>query len=78
MTWIPITKAEPNTSDHVLVTYNWGNDDYEVSELDYWITKYEAENGNAQCKRLIDHVIAWRHMPKPYKGTKLDGERREE
>lgn len=66
--WISITEAEPNTPAHVLVTYKWGNDDYEVSELDYWITKYEAENGNAQCKRLIDHVIAWRYMLAPYKG----------
>lgn len=66
--WIPITELEPNTSDHVLVTYRWGDDDYEVSEMDYWITKYEAENGNAQCKRLIDNVIAWRYMLAPYKG----------
>ena len=66
--WIPITELEPNTSNHVLVTYKWGEDDYEVSELDYWVTKYEAENGNAQCKRLIDHVIAWRYMLAPYRG----------
>lgn len=66
--WISITEAEPNTPAHVLVTYKWGNDDYEVSELDYWITKYEAENGNAQCKMFIDHVIAWRYMLAPYKG----------
>lgn len=65
--WTPITVSEPNTSDHVLVTYKWCDDDYETSELDYWVTKHEAENGNEKCKRLIDHVIAWRRMPGPYK-----------
>ena len=65
--WTPITTSEPNTTDHVLVTYNWGDDDLEVGELDYWVTKKEAEDGNASCKRLIDHVIAWRPMVKPYR-----------
>lgn len=64
--WIPITTSKPNTADHVLVTYKWGDDDLEVSELDYWVTKGEADDGNASCKRLIDHVIAWRPMLKPY------------
>ena len=65
--WIPIKTLEPNTADHVLVTYKWSNGDLEVSELDYWIAKIEAEDGNAWCKRLIDHVIAWRPMLKPYR-----------
>lgn len=64
--WIPIA-TEPNTSDHVLVTYKWDGDDYEVSELDYWVTEYEAEKGNEECKWLIDHVTAWMPLPKPYK-----------
>ena len=68
--WTPITVSEPNTSYHVLVTYKWDEDDYETSEMDYWVTKHEAENGNEKCKRLIDHVIAWRRMPDSYK----DGE----
>ena len=32
--------------------YNWGDDDYddyEVSELDYWVTKCAAKEGNKQC-----------------------------
>lgn len=66
--WTPITVSEPNTSNHVLVTYKWDEDDYETSELDYWVTKHEAENGNEKCKRLIDHVIAWQSLPTPYKG----------
>lgn len=68
--WIPITTSEPTTSNHVLVTYNWGDDDYddyEVSELDYWVTKCAAEEGNKQCQMFIDHVIAWSFMPQPYK-----------
>lgn len=65
--WIPIA-TEPNTADHVLVTYKWDDDDYEVSELDYWVTEYEAEKGNEKCKWLIDHVTAWMPLPKPYKG----------
>ena len=66
--WTPITVSEPNTSDHVLVTYKWDEDDYETSEIDYWVTKYEAEKGNEKCKWLIDHVIAWQSLPTPYKG----------
>lgn len=68
--WTPITVSEPTTSNHVLVTYNWGDDDYddyEVSELDYWVTKCAAEEGNKQCQMFIDHVIAWSFMPQPYK-----------
>ena len=65
--WTPITVSEPNTSDHVLVTYKWDEDDYETSEIDYWVTKYEAEKGNEKCKWLIDHVIAWQSLPTPYK-----------
>ena len=65
--WIPITTSEPTTSDHVLVTYKWDEDDYETSELDYWVTKQEAEEGNKQCQMFIDHVIAWSFMPQPYK-----------
>lgn len=71
--WIPITTSEPTTSNHVLVTYNWGDDDYddyEVSELDYWVTKCEAEEGNKQCQMFIDHVIAWAFLPQPYKEKK--------
>ena len=65
--WIPITTSEPTTSDHVLVTYKWGEDDYETIELDYWVTKCAAEEGNKQCQMFIDHVIAWSFMPQPYK-----------
>ena len=65
--WIPITTSEPTTTNHVLVTYKWDEDDYETSELDYWVTKQEAEEGNKQCQMFIDHVIAWSFMPQPYK-----------
>lgn len=66
--WIPITEAEPNTADHVLVTYKWDDDDYETSELDYWVNKYEAEHGNERCQFFHDHIIAWQLKPMPYKG----------
>lgn len=68
--WIPITTSEPTTAYRVLVTYNWGDndyDDYEVSDLDYWVAKSAAEEGNKQCQMFIDHVIAWSFMPQPYK-----------
>lgn len=71
--WIPITTSKPTTSNHVLVTYDWGDDDYddyEVSELDYWVTKCAAEEGNKQCQMFIDHVIAWAFLPQPYKKNK--------
>lgn len=66
--WIPITESEPNTADHVLVTYKWDDDDYETSELDYWVNKYEAEHGNERCKFFHDHITAWQLKPMPYKG----------
>lgn len=65
--WTPITESEPNTIDHVLVTYKWSDDDYEVSEMDYWVTKYGAEHGDKWCEKQMNHVIAWREKPKPYK-----------
>ena len=64
--WILISEKEPDTANHVLVTYKWGEDDYEVSEIDYGMVKYLAST-NSYCQNLIDHVIAWRYMPKPYK-----------
>lgn len=66
--WIPITESEPNTADHVLVTYKWDDDDYETSELDYWVNKYEAEHGNEKCQFFHNHIIAWQLKPKPYRG----------
>ena len=65
--WTPITESEPTTIDHVLVTYKWSDDDYEVSEMDYWVTKYGAEHGDKWCEKQMNHVIAWREIPKPYK-----------
>lgn len=65
--WTPIAELEPNTIDHVLVTYKWSDDDYEVSEMDYWVTKYGAEHGDKWCEKQMNHVIAWREKPKPYK-----------
>lgn len=66
--WIPITTSEPTTAHPVLVTYKWGDDydDYEVRDLDYWVAKSAAEEGNKQCQMLIDHVIAWSFLPQPY------------
>ena len=65
--WIPINEHEPKTADHVLVTYKWGEDDYEVSELDYGVVKNLASTNDNYCRHLINHIIAWRYMPKPYK-----------
>lgn len=62
--WIPIIEREPDTTDHVLVTVKWAEDDYEVTELDYWVTKkYPTTVG----REIIDHIIAWKPMPQPYK-----------
>ena len=70
--WIPITESEPNTADHVLVTYKWDDDDYETSELDYWVNKYEAEHGNEKCQFFHNHIIAWQLKPKPYRETDFE------
>lgn len=65
--WIPINEKDVDTTDHVLVTLKWSDYDYEVCELDYGVTEYEARHGNKWCQRMIEHVIAWSPMPKPYK-----------
>ena len=62
--WIPITEKEPDTSDHVLVTLDWGDGYYEVSEMDYYATKHNAEH-SALAENLIKRIIAWMPMPKP-------------
>lgn len=70
--WVPIAEREPDPAKHALVTLKWDDDDYEVCELDYGVTKHYANNGNDEesvkwCKRMIEHVIAWMPMPEPYK-----------
>ena len=61
--WIPITEKEPDTSDHILVTVRWGEDDYEVMELDYWVTKeFPTDLG----ERVLKHITAWCPLPEPY------------
>lgn len=70
--WIPINKKDINTSDHVLVTLKWSDDDYEVCEFDYGVTEHAARHGNELCQRMIEHVIAWTPMPNPYKEEQYD------
>ena len=74
--WRPIKEQPVNTADHVLVTVKWYDDDCEVMELDYGVTKHYAENGDDErhknwCKAIVEHVIAWMPLPKPYCGAKM-------
>ena len=80
--WIPISLQEPFVADHVLVTLKWGEDDYEVCECDYGVTKYCAECTDENLVRkedakksrdFLDHIIAWRFMPEPYEETDNGG-----
>lgn len=54
--WIPIEKQKPG-ADHVLVTIQHAEDDFEVCEMDWGTWDVEWRN----------KVIAWAKMPKPYK-----------
>lgn len=67
--WIPITEREPDTAEHVLVTIKWAEESFEVCELDYGVTHYEATITKLPClsKDIINHVIAWRPMPEAYR-----------
>ena len=70
--WTPITEKEPDPDKHVLVTLKWKDDDYEVCELDYGVTKYCMNNDSDEdvvrwCKQMIEHVVAWMPLPKPYR-----------
>lgn len=65
MDWIPIAKQQPPVG-HVLVTVLWEkdvdtafDDDYEVTEMDYWVERHEQT-------RASERVIAWMPLPQPY------------
>lgn len=68
--WIPITEAEPGAA-HVLATLRWDEDDYEVTEMDYWaIVAAQGDKDkviSARAKDIIEHVIALMPLPEPYK-----------
>ena len=67
--WISVSERLPDTADHVLVTLKWSDTNYEVCELDYLVTKYEAEHtGSLWATNMIGHVIAWTPLPPAYKG----------
>ena len=69
--WISCSDRLPDTSDHVLATIKWSENDYDVTELDYFVTKYVAEKeNNEMCNNILSHMIAWRYMPLPYKDIK--------
>lgn len=68
--WIPITEAEPGAA-HVLATLRWDEDDYEVTEMDYWaIVAAQGDKDkviSTRAKNIIEHVIALMPLPEPYK-----------
>lgn len=68
--WIPITEAEPGAA-HVLATLRWDEDDYEVTEMDYWaIVAAQGDKDkviSTRAKDIIEHVIALMPLPEPYK-----------
>lgn len=56
--WIPISERTPG-AEHVLVTLKWGEDDFEVTELDYGV--------DVACGgRFAKYVTAWMPLPKAY------------
>lgn len=70
--WIPISEKEPNTDDHVLVTFKHEDGSYDVSEMDYAVTKWTAEKdpdikNREAAKYWLGMVIAWRPKPEAYK-----------
>ena len=74
MDWISIKEREPG-AQHVLVTLDWGDGDYEVTEVDYGMLKYSVENGDpndpcvARDKMILDKITGWAPMPEPYTGA---------
>lgn len=69
--WIPISKAKPGAA-HVLATLRWDEDDYEVTELDYWAIVAAQDDEDKvisdRAKCIIEHVVAWMPLPKPWRG----------
>lgn len=64
------TEAEPG-AEHVLATLRWDEDDYEVTEIDYWaIVAAQGDKDkviSARAWDIIEHVVAWMPLPEPYK-----------
>lgn len=69
--WIPITEADPGAA-HVLATLRWDEDDYEVTELDYWAIVAAQDDEDYlisdRAKGIIKHVIAWMPLPEAWRG----------
>lgn len=76
--WMPIKEHNVDTLDHVLVTVKWSEDDYEVLELDYYMTAFEAARGSKWSQNIMNHITAWKHMPEPYRGGVNDHRRSNE
>ena len=66
--WYPYPENKPVTSKHILVTLKNSEDDNdnEVCEIDYGVAKIEAKEGNEYWKDILNHMVAWCFMPKPY------------
>lgn len=59
--WIPCSERMPNPAKHVLVTLRWGEDDYEVTELDVGVDM-------ACGSHFVKYMVAWMPLPEPWKG----------
>ena len=54
--WIPCSERLPETSEHVLATLKYSEDDLEVCEVDWFIDT-----------NLAQKAVAWMPLPEPYR-----------
>lgn len=67
MNWIPYKPNYPLPKDkeQVLVTYKWGENDYEVGMQEYWeVANSEHEKRFGNWDKF---VVAWMPKPKEYR-----------
>ena len=64
--WVPVTERLPEFGKTVLITNDKGNVSYgRFRGVEFW--KDEGDAFWTWKKNTIEHVIAWRPLPKPYK-----------
>ena len=63
--WHDIKKEPAPEGRHILVTLDNGGGDLEVTEIDYGVVRYMAEEDN--LSELIEKIVAWMDLPEPWR-----------
>ena len=66
--WHDIKKEPAPEGRHILVTLDNGGGDLEVTEIDYGVVRYLAEEENlSESAALMNKIVAWIDLPDPWR-----------